>query len=106
MHSESYLREIVIIISIAVFVVAVFKKLKLSPVLGYFVAGGLLGEHGMQVVTSGETDGVPNMITISADQYECHRTWTTTAGAQNWLDMIDGLATQVDVVCLEKRLEP
>lgn len=57
-------------------------------------------------VTSGETDGVPNIITISAEQYECHRTWTTTAGAQNWLDMIDGLAAQVDVVCLEKILEP
>jgi CPA2 family monovalent cation:H+ antiporter-2 len=56
MHNESYLLEIVIIIAIAVFVVAVFKKLKLSPVLGYFVAGGLLGENGMNIVTSTDTE--------------------------------------------------
>lgn len=56
MPHDSYLQEIVIIIAMAVFVVALFKKLKLSPVLGYFVAGGVLGEHGLKVVTSTETE--------------------------------------------------
>lgn len=44
--------SISIIISVAVFVVAVFKKLKLSPVLGYFVAGSLIGENGFNIITT------------------------------------------------------
>lgn len=55
MQHESYLQNIVIIIAVAVMVVAIFKKLNLSPVLGYFVAGGAIGEHGFKIVTSTET---------------------------------------------------
>ena len=55
MHYES-LQSIVIIIATAVFVVAIFKKFNLSPVLGYFVAGGVIGEHGFKVVSSQQTE--------------------------------------------------
>jgi hypothetical protein len=60
-------------------------------------------------IDSGATDGTPMSVVgpndgIPADQYETHRTWTTTAGAQAWLDQIDSIAAGVGCVCLEKRL--
>jgi len=38
MEHLGYLSQVVIILAAAVFVVATFKRLKLSPVLGYLVA--------------------------------------------------------------------
>ncbi|CAF2120009.1 unnamed protein product [Rotaria magnacalcarata] len=43
------------LIAAAVFVVAIFKRLNLSPVLGYLVAGAMIGDHGMKVVTYEQT---------------------------------------------------
>lgn len=56
MEEEHFLGIVLLVLSAAVIIVATFKKLKLSPVLGYFVAGGLIGEHGLNYVTSIETD--------------------------------------------------
>jgi CPA2 family monovalent cation:H+ antiporter-2 len=42
------------LIAAAVFIVAIFKKLKLSPVLGYLVAGACIGDHGFVKVTTYE----------------------------------------------------
>ena len=44
MHSINF-TPIVFILLAAVFIVALFKRFHLSPVLGYFVAGALIGEH-------------------------------------------------------------
>jgi CPA2 family monovalent cation:H+ antiporter-2 len=49
------LPSIVILIGTAVIVVAIFKYLKLSPVLGYLVAGTLIGDHGFEVISSSNT---------------------------------------------------
>ena len=46
---------VITLIAAAVFVVAIFKKLKLSPVLGYLVAGAVIGDHGLRVVTYNQT---------------------------------------------------
>lgn len=46
---------VIMLIAAAVFVVALFKKLKLSPVLGYLVAGAIIGNHGMKIVTYEQT---------------------------------------------------
>lgn len=54
MNQVTVLPSILWILIAAVCVVALFKKLKLSPVLGYFVAGGIIGEHGFKVVTSSD----------------------------------------------------
>lgn len=48
MHAD-YLSEIVILLLAAVFIVAVFKRLQLSPVLGYLVAGGAIGPFGVGI---------------------------------------------------------
>lgn len=53
-HSE-ILRNIVILIGVAVFIVAFLKRLNLSPVLGYFMAGALIGEHGFRIIEHGDT---------------------------------------------------
>jgi CPA2 family monovalent cation:H+ antiporter-2 len=46
MEHSGHLSQIVILLAAAVCIVLVFKRLKLSPVLGYLVAGAAIGEHG------------------------------------------------------------
>jgi CPA2 family monovalent cation:H+ antiporter-2 len=46
---------VIMLIATAVFVVAIFKRLNLSPVLGYLVAGALIGDNGLKVVTYDQT---------------------------------------------------
>lgn len=48
---EHNLLIIIMLIAASVFVVATFKKINLSPVLGYLVAGAAIGDHGLKVVT-------------------------------------------------------
>lgn len=48
-HHNLFL-SILILIGVACFVVLLFKKLRLSPVLGYLVAGGIIGEYGLNIV--------------------------------------------------------
>ncbi len=52
---EHILVSVITLIAAAVFVVALFKKLKLSPVLGYLVAGAVIGDHGFKIVTFAQT---------------------------------------------------
>lgn len=52
MEHLQYLGQVVIILAAAVFVVMTFKRLNLSPVLGYLVAGAVIGENGMDYVQS------------------------------------------------------
>jgi CPA2 family monovalent cation:H+ antiporter-2 len=46
MHEITFLPNVIYLLLAAVIIVALFKKFHLSPVLGYFVAGALIGEHG------------------------------------------------------------
>lgn len=50
----SSLSQILILIASAVFVVMAFKKVNLSPVLGYLCAGILIGDHGLKIVSSSQ----------------------------------------------------
>lgn len=55
MHSGSqHLFDIIILLSAAVFIVIAFWKMNISPVLGYFVAGALIGSHGFNLIHSAE----------------------------------------------------
>ena len=47
---SNVLITVITLIASAVFIVAIFKRLNLSPVLGYLVAGACIGEHGANVV--------------------------------------------------------
>ncbi len=44
------LLQIIIVLFSAIFVVLIFKKVKLSPVIGYIIAGAIIGPHGFQYV--------------------------------------------------------
>ncbi len=44
--------EVVVLLVAAVVIVALFRHLRLSPVLGYLVAGGAIGPHGLAIVTT------------------------------------------------------
>ncbi|MDG1436714.1 MAG: cation:proton antiporter [Rickettsiaceae bacterium] len=52
---------VIMLIATAVFVVAIFKRFKLSPVLGYLVAGALIGDYGFKVVTYEQTSFLGEM---------------------------------------------
>jgi CPA2 family monovalent cation:H+ antiporter-2 len=52
---SSIFQVILILLTASVFVVLLFKQLKLSPVLGYFAAGAMIGDHGMKIVNAEST---------------------------------------------------
>ena len=52
MSGLGILPSILILIATAICVVMLFKSFKLSPVLGYLVAGGIIGDYGLNIVTS------------------------------------------------------
>ena len=52
---DSILLVVILLIAAAVFVVATFKWLNLSPVLGYLVAGAIIGENGLKIISYDET---------------------------------------------------
>src|ERR687897_3179186 len=57
MHASSQdLHDILIILAAAVLVVPIFQRLRSSPVLGYLVAGMLIGPSGLGIVS--DIDGV------------------------------------------------
>lgn len=53
-HGIPYLREIVIFLIAAGVVVPVFQRLKMSPILGYLLIGGLVGPYGLGHFFGGE----------------------------------------------------
>ncbi len=55
MHDLSFLPSVLWILVAAVLVVALFRRFHLSPVLGYFVAGAAIGEHGLKLVQAADT---------------------------------------------------
>lgn len=50
MHTYSHLFEIVILLCAAVVIVAAFRTIRLSPVLGYLVAGTMIGPYGFGLI--------------------------------------------------------
>jgi monovalent cation:H+ antiporter-2, CPA2 family len=55
MHAPSTLSEIVILLCAAVCIVAVFRIIRLSPVLGYLAAGTVIGPYGFKLISNVET---------------------------------------------------
>lgn len=52
MHSFGFLHDILILLLASVGVIIIFKQLRLSPVLGYLVAGAAIGPFGLGFLTS------------------------------------------------------
>lgn len=61
MEHVGFLPQIVALLCAAVFVVAIFKRMGLSPVLGYLVAGAMIGEHGLAYINSADLTFVAEM---------------------------------------------
>jgi CPA2 family monovalent cation:H+ antiporter-2 len=47
--------NVIVLLGTAVFVVAILKRLNLSPVLGYLIAGAVIGDNGFKIVTYDQT---------------------------------------------------
>ncbi len=52
MHNLSFLHDIIILLLASLVIVVIFKELKLSPALGYLVAGTTIGPFGLGIVSS------------------------------------------------------
>ncbi|MDA0901794.1 MAG: cation:proton antiporter [Proteobacteria bacterium] len=55
MHDISYLRDILVLLFASVGIIIIFKQLGLSPVLGYLVAGALIGPQGFALLNNTKT---------------------------------------------------
>lgn len=55
MHDTSFLTDVLILLIAAVVIVASFRSLKMSPVLGYLVAGAAIGPYGLSIIKEVET---------------------------------------------------
>lgn len=54
-HNHSGLTDLVIILSISVAIVTIFRRLNISSVLGYLTVGVLIGQHGFDLVSNSES---------------------------------------------------
>jgi len=59
LESHHILPDVLTILSFAIIVVLIFKKLRLSPVIGYIVAGALIGPYGFNL--AGYNDATKSM---------------------------------------------
>lgn len=50
MHGTAPISEILILLSAAIFTVALFKQVRLEPMLGYVVAGAIIGPFGLKLI--------------------------------------------------------
>src|SRR4051794_34364379 len=57
MHASQDLHDVLIILAAAVLVVPIFQRLRSSPVLGYLVAGLLIGPSALSIVSDGSGVG-------------------------------------------------
>jgi len=62
MHNLSFLHDIIVLLLASLVVVVIFKELRLSPALGYLVAGTAIGPFGFGIVSSiGTTKSVAEL---------------------------------------------
>lgn len=50
MHGTHFLFDVLVLLTAAVGIVVVFRSLRLSPVLGYLVAGAAIGSYGFNII--------------------------------------------------------
>ncbi|PIR33837.1 MAG: potassium transporter [Alphaproteobacteria bacterium CG11_big_fil_rev_8_21_14_0_20_44_7] len=53
-HGAYYLKDVLILLAAAIFVVAIFRQLRLSPVIGFLFAGAAIGPFGLEIITDVE----------------------------------------------------
>ncbi|HEX2076583.1 MAG TPA: monovalent cation:proton antiporter-2 (CPA2) family protein [Longimicrobium sp.] len=62
MEEAHLLRPVLIILAAAIAVVSLFRRLRVSPVVGYLFAGVLIGPHGLRLI--GETEAVATLAEL------------------------------------------
>lgn len=55
MHNTNYLHDILILLLASVGIVILFKQLRLSPALGYLVAGAMIGPFGFSILENSQS---------------------------------------------------
>jgi CPA2 family monovalent cation:H+ antiporter-2 len=53
-ENSQYLFVVISLLTAAVIIVTTFRSIKVSPVLGYFVAGAAIGEYGLHLIPTGK----------------------------------------------------
>src|SRR6266542_431359 len=87
MHS---LQQAVIFLATAVFLVPLFRRLKLGSVLGYLAAGALIGPWGLRLIGDVETTlefaelGVVLLLFLVGLELEPSRLWAQRRPLRDW----------------------
>ncbi|MBS0236258.1 MAG: cation:proton antiporter [Proteobacteria bacterium] len=50
MQEMDYLRDILVILASSILIIVLFRRMRLSPVLGYLIGGAVIGKHGYDVI--------------------------------------------------------
>ena len=61
-HAIPYLRELLIFLVVAVAVVPLFGRLKVSPILGFLIAGVAIGPYGLKAID--DVEGVRRLAEL------------------------------------------
>src|SRR3546814_19570742 len=78
---SAYLRECAILRGVATFFVLIFRRLGLGAVLGYLIAGALVGPHGLGLVGGGESKlafaeiGIAFLLFLVGLEFPPRRLW-------------------------------
>jgi len=54
MEKYLFIKEIVIILSVAIPIIFIFKKLKMPSIIGFLIAGVVIGPYGLKLISSSE----------------------------------------------------
>lgn len=65
MDEPAFLFEVVVLLAAAVVAVFLFKRLRVSPILGYLAAGLAIGPSGLALAEAGADDTIPETLEAS-----------------------------------------
>ena len=69
MENSAYLRDLLVILGVALVVVAVLQKLRIPSIAGFILAGILVGPHGLSLI--GDLSEVQHLAEIGVGLLLC-----------------------------------
>ncbi|MEQ8193837.1 MAG: cation:proton antiporter, partial [Rhodospirillales bacterium] len=81
-HEMPYLRDVIVFLAVAAVIVPIFHRLKISPVLGYLLAGMATGPFGFAIIGNIENVkalaefGVVFLLFLIGLELSFERLWT------------------------------
>ncbi len=91
---SQYLFVVIALLTAAVLIVTTFRTIKISPVLGYFVAGAAIGQYGFNLIPPGK--GLEIFVEVDSAISSLVITWTLAGTSLRFSSKRDPVTTTVD----------